>query len=77
MLSVDAIRQDVAQRVAYLTGAKRSDLLGCYLDRDLRIDSEDFVQLCEVLGRTYDINLRPFLKRAHLCGVGGYFGSTP
>lgn len=62
MLSADAIRQHVAQRVEYLTGARRSDLLDCCLDRDLRMDPDDFVDLCEELERTYAINLRPFFE---------------
>jgi hypothetical protein len=62
MPSTDDVQQYVVERVAYFSGAKRSDMLDCYLDRDLRLDPDDFIELCEDLERTFDVNLRPFFE---------------
>ena len=62
MRSAEDICQHVIERVEYFSGVKRLDTLECYLDRDLHMDPDDFVELCEDLERTYAINLRPFFE---------------
>lgn len=61
-VTADDVRQHVIERTVYFSGAKRADLLECYLDRDLRMDPDDFIDLCRDLERTFGINLRPFFE---------------
>ncbi len=56
------IRQHVIERVLYFSGAKHDDVSECYLDRDLRMDGDDFVDLCEDLERSFQIDLRSFFE---------------
>ena len=44
------------------SGTNVSDLSSCYLDQDLHIDPEDFIELCQDLENTFNIDLRPFFE---------------
>ena len=56
------VYEHVDQRVRYFSGAEAASILECYLDRDLRIDPDDFIELCEDLEQTFEIDLRPFFE---------------
>ena len=59
---ISDVPQHVAERVRWLTGSKIVNLRPCYLDRDLRMDPDDFIELCEELEETFDLNLRPYFE---------------
>ncbi|WP_324807712.1 hypothetical protein SH584_00505 [Sphingomonas sp. LY29] len=60
--AISDVQRSVVDRVRVFSGSKIANIWDCYLDRDLQIDPDDFVDLCEDLERTYRIDLRPIFE---------------